>query len=89
MKTFELLPTNGRKSFYGKAIVKETESRIILESYGTLVATFDKSENKFTATNNEGHLSQTTMHHIRSFQTFLGLAPTSKKELLKQYAQRY
>ena len=33
MKTFELSPINGRKSFYRKAIVREENGEIILHSY--------------------------------------------------------
>ena len=37
MKIYELKPTNGRKSFYGKALVKETENEII---YNRMKRTF-------------------------------------------------
>lgn len=72
MKTFELVPTNGRKSFYGKAIVKETDHFIILESYGTEVAGYNKEDRVLEVTDNEDHLTLTTLSHIRSFQEYLG-----------------
>ena len=82
METFELVPTNGRKSFYGKAIVKESDNFIILESYGTEVAGYNKEDKVLEVTKNEEWLTATTLHHIRSFQEFLGYKPQSKKEIL-------
>ncbi len=35
MRTYELMPTNGRKSFYGKAIVKVEGDSETLQSYQT------------------------------------------------------
>ena len=41
MKTFELTPVNGRKSFYGKCTVLETpQGKKYLKSYNTTVETF-------------------------------------------------
>ena len=35
-KSYELMPTNGRKSFYGKAIIKQfTGGSEVLQSYNT------------------------------------------------------
>lgn len=44
MRTYELLPNNGRKSFYGKAIVviDETNQSETLLSYGTPIINRDK-----------------------------------------------
>ena len=82
MRTFELVPTNGRKSFYGKAIVKETDNFTILESYGTEVAGYNKEDKVLEVTKNEKYLTSTTLHHIRSFQELLGYKPQSKREIL-------
>lgn len=82
MKTFELMPTDGRKSFYGKAIVKETDNFIILESYGTEVAGYNKEDKVLEVTKNEEWLTATTLHHIRSFQVLLNHKPQSKREIL-------
>lgn len=84
MKTFELIPTNGRKSFYGKAIVKETDNFIVLESYGTEVAGYNKEDRVLEITNNEDHLTATTLNHIRSFQEYLDYKPQSKREILNK-----
>lgn len=64
MKTYELMPNNGRKSFYGKAIVQtDNKGNEILLSYGTpIVKRFGgklvRLYNGWTAT---------TGSHIKSF----------------------
>lgn len=72
MKISELIPTNGRKSFNRKAVVKETDNYIALESYGTEVARYNKEDRVLEITDNEDHLTRTTLTHIRSFEEFLG-----------------
>lgn len=67
MKTFELTPTNGRKSFGGKARVIETDNEIQLLSYDTIVAQIDKETNQFSI---NGEYSLTTNTHIKSFREF-------------------
>lgn len=67
MRTFELQPTNGRKSFGGKATVIETDKEIQLQSYDTIVAQIDKATNEFTL---NGKYSMTTNTHIKSFREF-------------------
>lgn len=67
MRTFELQPTNGRKSFGGKAKVIETDDKIELKSYNTIVAQIDKQSNEFTV---NGKYSLTTNTHIKSFREF-------------------
>lgn len=67
MKTFELTPQNGRKSFYGKAKVIETDKEIQLQSYDTIVAQIDKESKRFTV---NGKYSLTTNTHIKSFRKF-------------------
>ena len=65
MKMYELIPTNGRKSFYGKAIVIEKDGWTFLKSYNTIVCGID-SENNFHRFWNGW--SVTTWNHVRSFQ---------------------
>lgn len=82
MKTFELTPINGRKSFYGKCKVVETpEGHKYLKSYETTVATFT-AEGTLEITKNESYLTKTTLTHIRSFLNYLGLPTMTKQEIL-------
>ena len=82
MKVFELTPIH-RKSFYGKCKVVEANTGIYkLYSYDTEVATYNEETKKFWNTKNEGHLSQTTLRHIKAFQNFLGLELQNKAQLL-------
>lgn len=65
MRIYELAPTNGQKSFYGKAIVKvEDDGTEILESYRTPII-------KKTASGELIRLydewTQTTGKHIKAF----------------------
>ena len=70
MKMFELKPTNGRKSFYGKATVIEYDNGDIeLKSYDTIVARI--SDGKFKRLWN-GY-SATTMNHVNSFVNLFGI----------------
>ena len=78
----ELKPTNGRKSFYGKAKILENETMYILVSYNTNIATCFKKSKKFIINPDESLLSKTTLSHIRAFQEWNGLKPQTKKELL-------
>jgi hypothetical protein len=71
MKTYELAPTDGRKSFYGKATVIYTPDNCkYLKSYNTIVCSIDAS-GAFRR-HWEGY-SATTMRHINSFLDFCGL----------------
>lgn len=63
IKIFELTPTNGRKSFYGKAKVIESENKVELQSYDTIVAQI--IDGVFTV---NGKYSLTTNTHIKSFR---------------------
>ena len=70
MEIFELKPTNGRKSFYGKAIViKKDDGDIELKSYNTIVARIrnGKFERLWSG------YSQTTMNHINFFTDTFGI----------------
>ena len=76
----DLLPTNGRKSFYGKAqVFMTTNGAKILKSYNTLIAMITNENSVFRLCNEEA-CTATTNNHIKSF---CGL---NKKEfLLKDY----
>ena len=65
MRKYELIPTDGRKSFYGKAVVMvQDDGSEILYSYGTKI--IEKTPGgglvKFW-----GGWSQTTGRHIKAF----------------------
>ena len=66
MKRYELMPTNNRKSFYGKAIVEvDNNGTETLYSYGTKIISKDKvgTLTRFYV----GRWSATTGRHIRAF----------------------
>lgn len=67
-----LIPCSSDKaiSFYGKAILIETDDEIKLQSYNTIVCVFDKVNDRVKI---EGYYSMTTGRHIRSFLEYLGL----------------
>ena len=77
MSKFYLSPVDGRKSFYGKAIVKSVGNKVILQSYNTDVAEFDKDTHTFRRLWN-GY-SATSMRHINSFASYCGLDVGGKK----------
>ena len=67
MNTFELKPHNGRKSFYGKAIVTITDDGIkTLQSYDTVVLSITPDGQLHRHWDTD-HPSPTTMTHIKSF----------------------
>lgn len=70
MKTFELIPTNGRKSFGGKARVIEQDGFAKLLSYDTIVAQINLETKEYTQ---NGKYSMTTSSHINSFKQFYGV----------------
>lgn len=76
MKIYELLPTNGRKSFYGKAKVIENNGENFLQSYNTIVCKVDKN-GKFVKMW-DGY-SATTMAHINSFIDLFNISGGGKK----------
>jgi hypothetical protein len=78
MKIFDLHPTNGRKSFYGKCKVMEDNGVSKLLSYDTVVAEYNHSENKMKV---HGYYSPTTARHINAFLSYYGFGTCSKKEL--------
>lgn len=78
MKTFQLTPTNGRKSFYGKAAVVQNDNISVLMSYNTEVAQYDHNTNIMTV---NGYYSTTTATHINAFLNYYGFDICSKEEL--------
>lgn len=71
MKTIEIKPIDGRKSFYGKARVYETPDGIFLLSYDTVVCSYNSASGMFWRMW-DGY-SQTTMRHVNAFLAYLGL----------------
>jgi hypothetical protein len=70
MRTYELNPTNNRKSFYHKAeVIERNNGDIELRSYETIVARIRNG--KFERLWN-GY-SMTTMSHINSFLDTFGI----------------
>lgn len=74
---YELIPINGRKSFYSKAIVTEVSGDRTLTSYTTDVAKITKDGNFQKLW---GGYSVTTMTHINAFRVTNGLNAISKQE---------
>ena len=58
---------DSRKSFYGKAIVKQKNGIIVLQSYETDVATFNPESGKMTLCANSWAYSMTTRRHVWEF----------------------
>lgn len=82
MKTFELQPTNGRKSFGGKAKVVEALDISTLFSYGTEVAQYDHKTNEMKV---DAYHSATTLIHINAFLEYYGFDKCTKQQLIKHY----
>jgi hypothetical protein len=90
---YELIPRySTRKSFYGKAQVKEETdvqdlikyTTMELYSYGTLVARITKNEETCLSTCEYlGNFSQTTTRHQKEFFRQFGLTDKEIKELFK------
>ena len=79
MKMFELIPNNGRKSFYGKAKVIDYENGIVsLLSYNTIVCSIDTKTRQFSR--HWSGSSCTTSSHINSFRSLYGFKPLSSKQ---------
>ena len=78
MKTFELTPTNGRKSFYGKCKVIEMDGVSKLLSYDTIVAEYHHETNKMIV---NGWYSNATSSHVNAFLEYYGFDKCTKKEM--------
>ena len=71
MKKYELTPTDGRKSFYGKAVViVEDNGETVLQSYDTFVCKITKSGEFVRLWSG---YSTTTMRHVNSFLQRFGI----------------
>ena len=90
-KTFYLIPLfDGRKSFYNKALVVDTENYMFLKSYNTIVAAIKKSNQKLVLTENELFYTQTTLRHIKEFiKQFHYYKNETKKELIRKFSYEY
>lgn len=76
MRKYELIPTDGRKSFYGKAvvIVKDNGEKVLL-SHNTEVCKIT-SGGEFVRM--WSGYSVTTMRHVNSFLNFFGISGGGK-----------
>lgn len=71
MKIYDLPCLDRRKSFYGKARIKETENgEKVLQSYDTEVCKIN-ANGQFVRM--WGGYSATTMRHVNSFLSFFGI----------------
>ena len=70
MQVFELIPTNGRKSFGGKAKVIVENGVAKLLSYTTFVAEIKLDSKEYKQ---NGSYSTTTNNHIKTFKAFYGV----------------
>ena len=75
---------DGRKSFYGKAHLIESDEKVELQSYDTIVATYHKNENKFVL---HGDYSPTKLRNQKEFASQLGFDFKNKKELFDKYLE--
>ena len=76
MEKYELIPTDGRKSFYGKAIVIEKDNgEKVLQSYNTEVCKIT-SDGEFVRL--WSGYSATTMRHVNSFLDLFNLSGGGK-----------
>ena len=71
----ELIPSSGRKSFYGKAKVIRANGRDWLRSYDSIVASVD---DKGKVRRHLDWTSHTTSAHIKSFLSQFASGMTSK-----------
>ena len=71
----ELVPSNGRASFYGKAKVIRADGRDWLKSYDSIVASVD---DKGKVRRHLDWTSHTTASHIKSFLTQFACDVTPK-----------
>ncbi len=66
MKTFELIPADGRKSFYHKCYVTEENGEAVLYSYNTKILSYDITTETITPTKYFNY-SATTKRHQKAF----------------------
>lgn len=76
MKIYDLIPMDGRKSFYGKAkVIEKDNGETVLQSYNTEVCKII-SGGEFVRL--WSGYSVTTMKHINSFLQLVGIAGGGK-----------
>lgn len=88
-KYFDLIPTNGRKSFNGKAKVHQytndaNKCKSELLSYNTKIVVYSHEDNKIIWLAKPNHITKTSMIHINCFLEFYGFDKMTKKEILNQ-----
>lgn len=71
---------DSRKSFYGKANIKDDNGKLVLRSYNTDVSYIHKG-NAFV----NGVYSQTTLRHIKEFLKQNGFKAENSKQILEDY----
>lgn len=75
---FALIPNDGRKSFYGKAVVYECKNGVkLLKSYSTIVCMIDENREFIRLWNG---YSATTQRHVNAFLTYYGKNTMNKSE---------
>ena len=94
MKTYELVPTNGRQSYGHKAVVLEDGDSVVLLSYATKVCYSSADGFKgFRIANiydpEKKKLRRTTMNHIEDFLYQIGVysEKPSDEQILKDFAE--
>ena len=80
MKVTNLVPTNGRKSFYGKAKLVTVDDTTRLMSYDSFVAEYNHTTKNLTI---NGWFSATTAVHINSFLELYDFPKMSKTQMLE------
>jgi len=82
--SYKLLPKyDSRKSFGGKAKVREEDGKLILTSYATDVAYIDKNGKAVV----KGLYSATTTRHIKDFLEQNGFSAISSKQVMRDYGE--
>lgn len=82
--TYQINPTDGRKSFYGKAIVEDENGVKRLYSYNTLVCEIADGNVTLKPMWN---CSVTTLRHVRAFLRINGFEADSKADIAKRYGR--
>lgn len=77
----EIVPNDGRKSFYGKAWEYEDSGKIYLVSYNTVVASLDYDGNCEV----KGLYSATTTRHIKAWLEKHNMPYKDSKDIVKRY----
>ena len=66
-KVYDLVPANGRKSFYGKAkVLMLSNGSVVLQSYSTNIIE-KRKDGEFIRLCDPEKLSMTTCKHVKSF----------------------